>query len=66
MVLQVNLRHVKQKHALCEKWRALRSFFWPVFSRIRTEYGEIQSIYSPNAGKYGPEKTPYFIGMPTK
>ena len=26
----------------------VRSFFWFVFSRIRTEYG-----------KYGPEKTPY-------
>ena len=32
-------------------------FFWSVFSRIRTEYGEI--VFSPNAGKYGPEKTPY-------
>ena len=34
-------------------------FFWSVFSRIRTEYGEIQSIGNakcPNAGKYGPEK----------
>ena len=27
-----------------------------VFSRIRTEYGEI-SVFSPNAGKYGPEIT---------
>ena len=36
----------------------MRSFFWSVFSRIWTEYGEIRSI-SPNAGKYGPEKTPY-------
>ena len=26
-----------------------RSFFWCVFSRIRTEYGEIQS-FSPDAG----------------
>ena len=33
-------------------------FFWSLFSRIRTEYGEIQSIsvFSPNAGKYRPEK----------
>ena len=31
-------------------------FSWSVFSRIRTEYGEKTS---PNAGKYGPEKTPY-------
>ena len=35
----------------------IRSFFWSVFSRIRTEYGEILlSVFSPNAGKYGPEK----------
>ena len=26
----------------------IRSFFWSVFS-----------VFSPNAGKYGPEKTPY-------
>ena len=38
-------------------------FIWSVFSRIRTEYGEIWSIspylsvFSPNAGKYRPEKT---------
>ena len=33
-------------------------FFWSVFSRIRTDYGEIQylSVFTPNAGKYGPEK----------
>ena len=65
----------------------MRSFFWPVFSRIPTEYGEIlvslriqstawevfkksefflvriflhlDSVFSPNAGKYVPEKTPY-------
>ena len=36
------------------------NFFWPVFSRIWTEYGEqYLSVFSPNAGKYGPEKTPY-------
>ena len=34
----------------------IRSYFWSVFSRIRTEYGE---IFSPNSGKYGPEITPY-------
>ena len=29
-------------------------FFWSVFSRIRTEYGEIPhiSVFSSNAGKY--------------
>ena len=34
----------------------LRSFFWSVFSSIRPEYG---AVFSLNAGKYGPEKTPY-------
>ena len=34
----------------------IRSFFSSLFSRIRTEYGE---VLSGNAGKYGPEKTPY-------
>ena len=29
--------------------------FRSAFSRICTEYGEILSVYSPNAGKYGPE-----------
>ena len=31
--------------------------FWSVFSRFRTEYGEIPcfSLFSPNAGKHGPE-----------
>ena len=24
----------------------MRSFFWSVFSRIRTEYGEMQSIFA--------------------
>ena len=39
----------------------IRSFFWSLFSHIRTGYGEIQylSVFSPNAGKYGTEKTPY-------
>ena len=32
----------------------IQSFFWSVFSRIRTEY-----TFCPNTGKYGPEKTPY-------
>ena len=32
----------------------IRSSFWSVFSRIYTEY-----VFSPNAGKYGPEITPY-------
>ena len=49
----------------CVKSAQKRSFFWSVFSRIRTEYREILrispyiSVFSPNAAKYGPEKTPY-------
>ena len=33
-------------------------FFWSAFSRIWTEY-EYLSVFSPNAGKYGPEITLY-------
>ena len=33
----------------------IRSFSWSVFPRIRTE-----CVFSPNAGKYWPEKTLYF------
>ena len=29
----------------CEKCVQTRTFFWSVFSRIRTEYGEIRSIF---------------------
>ena len=36
----------------------IRSFLCSVFSRIRTEYREV-SVVSPNAGKYGLEKTPH-------
>ena len=59
----------------CVKSVQIRSFFWSVFSRIQTEYREIRSIslysvrmrenteylsvFTPNAGKYGPKKTPY-------
>ena len=42
----------------CVKSAQILSFFWSVFSHIRTEYGEILRI-SPYAGKCGPEKTPY-------
>ena len=46
-------------------WNSLREncpyleLFWPAFSRVRTEYGEIQylSVFSPNAGKYGKIRT---------
>ena len=34
------------------------SLFWSVFSCIRTEYGYFP-VFSPNRGKYGPEKTPH-------
>ena len=59
----------------CVKSAQIRSFFWSAFFCIWTEYREIRSIspyslrmrkntkyfyvFSPNAGKYGPEKTPY-------
>ena len=33
-------------------------FFWPVFFHIQTEYGDLHNLFSPNAGKYGQEKTP--------
>ena len=37
-------------------------FFWSLFSRICFEYEDLLRKswwFSPNAGKYGPEKTPY-------
>ena len=44
------------------KWSE-KSFFWSIFSRTRTEYGDSQSfrIFIPNTGKYGPEKNPFLI-----
>ena len=39
----------------------VRSFFWSIFSRIRTEYGD---LLRPNTGKYGPEKTPSLDTFP--
>ena len=36
----------------CLKSVQIRSFFWSVFSCIRTEYGDLRS-------KYRPEKIPY-------
>ena len=35
----------------CMKSVQIRSFFWPIFSRIRTEYGDLQS------------KSPYLVQM---
>ena len=44
----------------CVKSVQTRSFLWSLFSCIRTEYVEnTKKIFSPNTGKYGPEKTPY-------
>ena len=43
----------------CLKSVQIRSFFWSVFSCIRTEYGDLLFVFSPNTGKYGPEYTPY-------
>ena len=41
----------------CVKSVQIRSYFWSVFSCLRTEYGDLR-IHS-NTGKYGPEITPY-------
>ena len=49
-------------HNIFEEWHCIKSvpmrtFFWSVFFRIRTEYGEIR-VFSPSAVKYEPEKNP--------
>ena len=36
--------------------KSVRSFFWSVFSCIRSEHGD---LLSPNTGRCGPEKTPH-------
>ena len=47
----------------CVKSVKIQSFFWSVFSRIRTKYGEILLRISPYSVRMwdntGPEKTPY-------
>ena len=45
----------------CVKCVQMQSFFSSVFSRIRTKDRDTKylSVFSLNAGKYGPEKTPY-------
>ena len=40
-----NLSNLKDTH--CEKSVQIRSYFWYVFSCIRTEYGEIRRDISP-------------------
>ena len=51
---------ILQKH--CVKSVQIRSFFWSVFfphsDWIRRDTPYL-SVFSPNAGKYGPDKTPY-------
>ena len=48
----------------CVKSVQIRSFFWSVFSCIRTEYGDLRSsVFSPNTGKCRPEKTPYLVSF---
>ena len=43
-------------HITSTAWKvSVSEFFWSVFSRIWTEYGEIR-IFNPNMEKYGPEK----------
>ena len=49
---------IEEYYKHCVKSVQIRSNFWSVFSRIWTEYGYL-SVFSPNAGKYGPEITPY-------
>ena len=43
----------------CVKNVQIRSFFWSIFSRIRTEYGDLLHKFPYAVRKYGPEKTPY-------
>ena len=51
----------------CVKSVQIRSFLWSVFFRIRIEYGDTEylSVFNPNAGNYGPEKTPYLDTLHT-
>ena len=53
-----NSKFRKDTHSLREKC-PYSEFFWSVFFRIWTEYGEATeylSVFGPNAGKYRPEK----------
>ena len=53
------IQHLATLHSL--KSVQIRSYFWSVFSCIRTEYGDLlrKSLFSPNTGKHGPEITLY-------
>ena len=57
-VVPVNLTYSCSGKTRCVKSVQIRSFFWSVFSRIWTDTPYL-SVFSPNTGKYGPEKTPY-------
>ena len=46
------LAELMKKHYFREKC-PYSEFFWSVFIHIRTDY---RDVFSPNAGKYGPEK----------
>ena len=43
-ILNIYKFHTHKTNIHCVKCVQIRSFFWSVFSRIRTEYGEIRSI----------------------
>ena len=43
----------------CVKSAKIRSFFWSIFSRKNADLLLQISVFSPNTGKYGLEKTPY-------
>ena len=60
LYIEMNVHFVTSRDYVmhCVKNVQTRNFFWSVFTRIRTEYGEIH-VFSPNTGKYRPEKPPY-------
>ena len=51
----------KERENHCVKSVQKQRFFWTVFSRIRTEYGDplYLCVFSPNVGKDRSKKTPY-------
>ena len=55
LILQKRLSVLLLTSKMLRKKCPYSELFWSVFSRIRTEYGEYLSVFSPNAVKYGPE-----------
>ena len=52
---------MSQMERPCSHWVKsvlIRSFFWSVFSHVRTDTSYL-SVFSPNSGNNRPEKTPY-------